>query len=134
MAADLFKVDKFRSVLWRIFKTKGNTSDKINLISHLKGEEADSKSLSHQVSFIENCIKNSVLPLPLLKKLKNKKFVLENYQMNSNTAKALGKSLPYLGDEINSMSLICNSMNDEAMADILSGLVATPIGIFLLNI
>jgi hypothetical protein len=53
-----------------------------------------------------------ILPLPLLKKIKDEAFILDNYQISASIAKALGNTLHYLGRHLNRISLVKNNLKD----------------------
>ena len=117
-----FDEKKAQDIVKKLYeKTDPDDTEKIKNIKHL----------SHQLSFISQCMKEGTLPLPILKKLKSRSLVLDNYQMNLMVAQAFGKSLQHLGDSIDSIFMSNNNMKDEAAASVLEGLMKTSVSKFL---
>lgn len=92
------------------------------------------KDYRQQIEFIQGCKESKSLPLPLLKKIKFGSLVLDNYQINSQVAKAFGRSMHYFGTSIQSITLSNNNMKDEDVAVILQGCLTIPISKPLYNI
>ena len=134
----MIKNNQYRKIINKNFKSKFDEKKTKDIVEKLyeKTDPDDTEKmqkinhLNHQLSFTGQCMKEGTLPLPILKKLKHKSLVLDNYQMNLKVATAFGKSLQHLGDSINSILMNNNNMKDEATASVLEGLMKTSVSKF----
>jgi len=83
---------------------KANEASRVNVKSKLA-----------QIKFIEKCIQEKVLALPMLNKIKDKKLILNNYRMNDGIAKALHDALIELQDLVEVVSFESNDISDKAL-------------------
>ena len=135
MFDSMIKNNQYREIINKNFKSKFDEKKAKDIVEKLyeKTDPDDTEKmqninhLSHQLSFIGQCMKEGTLPLPILKKLKYRSLVLDNYQINLKVATAFGKSLQHLGDSIDSIIMNNNNMKDEAAASVLEGLMKTSV-------
>lgn len=122
LVEDMLKTSQFRDLLNDSFKSNSDpakTSEVLEqMITEVDPMDAKSKKqlqdAKQQVMFISKCLNEGTLPLPIVKKIKYRSLVLENYQINEKVAKAFGESLQLLGDSIDSIVMSNNNMNDES--------------------
>lgn len=67
-------------------------------------------------------MEEGVLPVAILKKVRDGWINLDGYWMNEKMAMALGDSLKYLDQTVHSVRMNNNDMGDQAIASILLGL------------
>ena len=73
-------------------------------------------------NFIQFCSQNLVVSLPLLLKIKDKKLILENYQLNYGLCTAIAMAFESFEDIATEFILSGNKMTDEDFAMVLRGM------------
>ena len=75
-----------------------------------------------KTSFIQQCEKSMVVTLPLLLRIRDKKLIMEGYQLNNGLCNALGIAFSQFKDIATDFHLASNGMHDEDFAVLLSGM------------
>ena len=75
-----------------------------------------------KTSFITECEKNLVVTLPLLLRIKDKKIVLERYQLNYGLCQALSIAFSQFKDIATDFHLDSNNLSDEDFSALLQGM------------
>ena len=75
-----------------------------------------------KAEFIKDCDRNMVVAVPLLLRIKNKKFILEGYGLNLGLCSALSFAFMTFKDIAISFILNNNNLTDEGFAYLLRGI------------
>ena len=75
-----------------------------------------------KAEFIKDCDRNMVVAVPLLLRIKNKKFILEGYALNNGLCSALSFAFMTFKDIAISFVLNNNNLSDEGFSYLLRGI------------
>jgi hypothetical protein len=130
MLKDIRRYEQFRNIQRIAYMSREPPEDYELLYEFFNSENKEQKLKSqkeafykHQKAYVEWWKKIGTLPLPISKKIKKGAFILENYQISASIARALGKTLHYLGRHLNKISLVKNNLKDQDLWYILRGIL-----------
>ena len=93
--------------------------------AHFEGEMVNVEDVNKQMaktSFILECEKNMTVTLPLLLKIKDKKMILERYQLNNGLCQAVNIAFAHFPEIANDFYLDNNNLSDDDFSILLEGM------------
>ena len=98
-----------------------NANDLVQFETEMENVD-DVHKVMAKTSFITECEKNLVVTLPLLLRIKDKKIVLERYQLNYGLCQALSIAFSQFKDIATDFHLDSNNLSDEDFSALLQGM------------
>ena len=78
---------------------------------------------NHFLKYYNKCLKEGVVSLPVLFKVRDKGLTLKGYALNMGNCKSIKESITHYPDIMDSVNLTNNSVKDEELAVFLKGLL-----------
>lgn len=82
----------------------------------------ENSKMNHLLKYHRDCIRENVMPLPILFKIRNRRLVLKGYRLNDGLCQSLKHACKVDPDLLTSIKLQDNGISDYDMSQVMAGL------------
>ena len=87
-----------------------------------KPKMVEQAKMNYLLKYHQDCLRENVVPLPILFKVRNQKLVLKGYRLNEGLCRSLRHAFEIYPQILNSIKLQDNGISDQDLSYVLKGL------------